>query len=131
MSLVDWFGYASVNIAAAIAIATDACILVVLKFRVFSKNVVALQWAAAVGLTHVMFPMVGFMGGWFIIERYNLAAVVYPIGAILLGILIYFVLRESIEPHPEHGGILSTGGRTTTRLIAFWGPVSSCLSAVQ
>lgn len=123
MSLVDWLGYASVNISAAAAIAIDACILVILNFRHFSKNAVAFQWAGAVGSTHVLFPMIGFMGGWFFIEQYNLAAVVYPLGAILLGILIGFVIRESVKPHSEAKSTLTIGGPISVRILAFWIPI--------
>lgn len=120
MTLVDWFEYILVNLSAAAAIAIDACILVLLKFRDLTTYSAAFQWAGAVGLTHVLFPMVGFMGGWLVIERYHLAAVIYPVGASLIGLLIYLVLRESIDSHPEVEGLSTTAAAKMGRITAFW-----------
>ena len=123
MSFVDWCEYALVNLSAAAAIAIDACILVLLKFRGLSTRAVALQWAGAVGLTHVLFPMVGFVGGWFVIQRYRLAISVYSLGAILLGVLICLVLREAVDPHPDVENGSTRSGAAFTKALAFWIPV--------
>jgi hypothetical protein len=121
MSFFDWLEYALVNFSAAVAIAIDACILVLLKFRDFSTMVVALQWASAVGLTHMLFPMIGFVGGWLVIEHYyHLAAGVYTLGASLLGVLIYLVVRESVGLHHEVGRVLTHNRTGSTNTLTFW-----------
>lgn len=123
MSLGEWLEYALVNFSAAAAIAIDACILVLLKFRGLSTRAVALQWAGAVGLTHVMFPMVGFIGGWYVIQHYRLAVGVYSLGATLLGILLCLVLREAIDPHPDVANVSTGSAAACTKILAFWIPV--------
>jgi hypothetical protein len=120
MTFSKWIEYAVLNLSAASAIALDACLLVIIKFRDFSKPTDALKWAGAVGLTHVLFPMFGFVGGWLIINRYPAAAsVIYGLGAILLGILIYVVVLEAIEPESN----LSHAVAVSTSFYTFWVPV--------
>src|SRR5687768_843845 len=98
MGLSGWAEYFILNFFAATAIALDACLLVLLKFKDFSRATDALKWAAAIGFTHVLFPMIGFVGGWFVIEHYpSIEAGIYALGAILLAILICFVIREATE----------------------------------
>jgi hypothetical protein len=85
-----------------------------------------LKWAGAIGLTHAALPMVGFIGGWVIISRWNLGAVVYGIGAVLLGYLIWFLIREATasEEEGEEGGIPAYFyGRRHGKLLAFWVPI--------
>jgi len=124
MRFSQWIEYAVLNLSAASAIALDACLLVIVKFRDFSKPTDALKWAGAVGLTHVLFPMFGFVGGWLIINRYPAAASgIYALGAILLGILIYVVVREAIEPESVLESNLSHGVAATTSFYSFWVPV--------
>lgn len=125
MSFLDWLEYTLVNFSAAAAIALDACILVILKFRIFSTQAVALRWAGAVGLTHVLFPMVGFIGGWIIIQKYHLAPIVYSLGAVLLGILISLIISEAVNPHPEAEDISDKSTSDYTKFLHFWIPVLS------
>src|ERR1051326_2960488 len=97
MPYAKWLEYVLLNFSAAAAIALDACILVILKFREFKSTIIALKWASAVGCTHIAFPMLGFVGGWFIIQQYHLPVIVYTTGALLLLVLLYLVVEESIQ----------------------------------
>lgn len=123
MPLADWIEYTSINFSAAVAIALDACILVILKFRDFSSPSVAFHWAGAVGLTHIVFPMIGFAGGWLIIQKYHIAEVVYGSGAILLGILIYLIIREAINPNPGLHETPINIEESYSKILYFWIPV--------
>lgn len=123
VSLVDWSEYLLVNTAAASAIALDACILILLRFRDLSTRRVVLQWSGAIGLTHATFPMLGFIGGWFLIEQFNLAAGVYSLGAILLGLLICFILRESTKPNSGAEGVEPSNRAGAVGVLVFWIPV--------
>jgi len=117
-----WVEYFILNFFAASAIALDACLLVLLKFKQFSRATDALKWAAAIGLTHVLFPMIGFVGGWLLIERYpSIESGIYAFGALLLGILIYFVIREATETEKEHEPLKPT--KPVSHLFNFWVPV--------
>jgi len=122
MSLSGWVEYFILNFFAASAIALDACLLVLLKFKDFSRATDALKWAAAIGLTHVLFPMIGFVGGWFVIEHYpSIESGIYAFGAILLGILIYVIIREAIATEKEHESFSST--KPVSHFFSFWVPV--------
>lgn len=118
MSFTRWLEYFLLNFSAACAIALDACLLVVLKFRDFSRPTDALKWAAAVGLTHVLFPMIGFVGGWIIIQRFHFAVAIYALGAVLLAVLLWIIIREAIHATPKVDNTI-----TRTQLFAFWIPV--------
>lgn len=122
MSLIDWFGFSFVNLFAASAIAIDACILVLLKFKDFATRTTALKWAGAVALTHSLFPLIGFIGGWAAIQLYDLAVGVYSLGAVLLGLLIFMVLRDSVT-YPRCEGASNGQLSTVTKLLGFWIPV--------
>lgn len=119
MSFIDWLEYALVNFFAATAIAIDACVLILVKFRDLSSNSVAIRWAGAVGLTHILFPMVGFIGGWILAERYHLAPFVYALGASLLALLIFVVIREAVAIHPQPGDP-SPGSMSFPKALTFW-----------
>ena len=120
MSGARWLEYGWLNLSGALAIAVDAQIVVLLRFRTLSTRAAALQWAAAVGLTHLLFPLVGFLGGWVLLERYRMAVLVFPMGSVLIAILIGWILREATQPQKpgDHLGGDSTGGA-----VAFWASV--------
>lgn len=120
MSGARWLEYGWLNLCGALAIAVDAQILVLLRFRTLSTRAAAFRWAAAVGLTHLLFPLVGFLGGWVLLERYRMAVLVFPMGSVLIAILIGWILREATQPQKpgDHLGADSTGGA-----VAFWASV--------
>jgi uncharacterized membrane protein YfcA len=121
MSHGKWLEFFLLNLSAAAAIAIDACVLVISKFRQFHNSLVAIKWASAVGFTHVVFPLFGFIGGWILIERYHVAPLVYSVGAFLLAFLVVFVVRESTKVHAEDEGRV----RERAGFLAFWIPVLS------
>ena len=125
MTLFDWFEFASINFLAGAAIAIDASILVLVRFRDMTANSVALKWAGAIGLTHTAFPMVGFVGGWLLIEFGHVAAIIYPTGAGLLIVLIVYILRESTKPYSreDETNDSSVMGSTRATNVAFWAAV--------
>ncbi|MCU1264384.1 MAG: mntP [Acidobacteria bacterium] len=119
MTFTRWLEYFLLNFSAACAIALDACLLVVLKFKDFSRPTDALKWAGAVGLTHVLFPMIGFVGGWILIERFHFAVAIYALGAVLLAVLLCIIVREGIQLTAEAQD-KTVAGR---QVFAFWIPV--------
>lgn len=125
MTLIDWFEFASINFIAGAAIAIDASILVLVRFRDMTANSVAFKWAGAVGLTHTAFPMIGFVGGWLLIEFGDAAAIIYPIGAGLLTVLIIYILRESTNWYSGEDETKESSkmGGTRATNVAFWAAV--------
>ncbi|MEE8386910.1 MAG: hypothetical protein V3S01_13430, partial [Dehalococcoidia bacterium] len=116
MSGASWLEYGWLNFSGALAIGVDAQILILLRFRTLSTRAAALRWAAAVGLTHLLFPLVGFLGGWVLLERYRMAVLVFPMGSVLIAILIGWILREATQPQ-EPGDHLE--GDSTAGAVAF------------
>lgn len=123
MTLGFWIDYLIINLAAAVAIALDACILVLLKFRHMSSAYDAAKWASAVGLTHIAFPMIGFVGGWWLIQEFHLSLVVYPIGAVLLAILLRLIIHEAITTEQDHHTANNCLISRNSAVYAFWIPV--------
>jgi len=123
MPLSDWVDFAFLNVSAAAAIALDACILIIIRFRDMRDNLQTLRWAVAVGLTHALFPMIGFVGGWYLITEFSLAAPIYFVGALLLGLLIVSVIKEAVQESADEG----PGGQSMATkygpILAFWVPV--------
>ena len=117
MSGTRWLEYGWLNFSGALAIAVDAQIVVLLRFRTLSTRAAALRWAAAVGLTHLLFPLVGFLGGWVLLERYRMALLVFPMGAVLIAILIGWILREATQPQKPGDHL---GGDSTAGTVSFW-----------
>ncbi len=114
MSGAHWLEYGWLNLTGALAIAVDAQIVVLLRFRTLSTRSAAWRWAAAVGLTHLLFPLVGFLGGWVLLERYRMAVLVFPLGFVLIAILIGWIVREATQPQKPGGNL---GG------VSFWASV--------
>jgi len=123
MPFSDWVDFAFLNVSEATAIALDACILIIIRFRDLRDNFQALKWAAAVGLTHALFPMVGFMGGWYLITEHGLAAPIYFVGAVALGFLIINVAKEALQGLPEEDSESKAAPMRYGPVLAFWIPV--------
>lgn len=109
--------YLAVNLGIGIGIAADAMLATVARARSLRTPADALKWAAAVGLTHWLFPMVGFLGGWYLANQGVARALVYGLGGLLLCVYILQVLRERTSRTPTPEESLVTPGFW----LAVWG----------
>ncbi|ERN43217.1 hypothetical protein KR51_00001140 [Rubidibacter lacunae KORDI 51-2] len=87
--------YLLINGAIGIGIAADAMIATVGRFRRFERVKDALTWAAAIGLTHTVFPTIGLIGLWYAASSFpSLKAVIYGIGFLVMIWFIAEMIRE-------------------------------------
>jgi hypothetical protein len=87
--------YFLINGAIGIGIAADAVIATIGRFKRFKTLRDALTWAAAIGFTHTVFPMIGFIGLWYAASSFpSLKAVIYGAGFVIMVWFISDVLRE-------------------------------------
>lgn len=95
--------YAAINIGIGVGIAADAVLATIARARSLSTPRQALQWAGAIGLTHWLFPMIGFLGGWYLASHGVARALVYGAGGAVLFVYVFHVLRERsvVESHDE------------------------------
>ncbi len=96
----DFAQYLTANLAVGIGIAADAMIATLARFRRFGSWGGTLRWAGAIGLTHWLFPMVGFIGGWYLAVGAHGAILVYGAGALVMGWFVLHVAREASTPGP-------------------------------
>ncbi len=106
----DNLQYLLINGAIGVGIAADAVIATVGRFRRFETIRDALTWAAAIGLTHTVFPMIGLIGLWYAASSFpSLKAGIYGAGFLVMVWFIAEVVREIAgfgdaeedEPEPE------------------------------
>ncbi|MDP6455063.1 MAG: manganese efflux pump [SAR202 cluster bacterium] len=93
--------YVYLNLGVAAGIAADAMIATLSRFSSFPDGRSALKWGAAIGFTHWLFPLVGFIGGWYAAVNVPLSTGVYLFGA---GVMTWFV-REVVR---EAAGLSDT-----------------------
>jgi hypothetical protein len=87
--------YLLINGAIGIGIAADAVIATIGRFRRFEGIRDALKWAAAIGFTHTVFPMIGLIGLWYAASSFpSLKAAIYGIGSVIMIWFITDVVRE-------------------------------------
>lgn len=87
--------YLLINAAIGVGIAADAVIATIGRFRRFERVQDALTWAAAIGMTHTVFPMVGLIGLWYAASSFpSLKAVIYGAGFLVMVWFITTVIRE-------------------------------------
>lgn len=87
--------YLLINGAIGIGIAADAVIATIGRFKRFESGRDALVWAAAIGFTHTVFPMVGFIGLWYAANSFpSLKASIYGAGFVIMVWFISDVVRE-------------------------------------
>lgn len=87
--------YLLINGAIGIGIAADAVIATIGRFRRFECIRDALTWAAAIGFTHTVFPMVGLIGLWYAASAFpSLKATIYGVGFVVMVWFIISVIRE-------------------------------------
>lgn len=106
MSYQSQASYLLINGAIGIGIAADAIIATIGRFRRFEGVRDALNWAAAIGFTHTVFPMIGLIGLWYAASAFpSLKAIIYGAGAAIMGWFIVEVVRETagLNEHSEEG----------------------------
>lgn len=65
------------------------------RFKRFENIRDALTWAAAIGFTHTVFPMIGFIGLWYAASSFpSLKAGIYGVGFLIMVWFISDVVRE-------------------------------------
>ena len=113
MTLIAWAtlesglldaGYLRDNFLVGFGIALDAVIVTVLRARQLRRGRVlrdSLEWATAVGLTHWLFPMVGFMAGWVLARGRIASAIVYGIGALVMAGFVWQLLKVASREKKE------------------------------
>jgi len=91
----DNLQYLLINGAIGIGIAADAVIATIGRFRRFECVKDALAWAAAIGFTHTIFPMIGLIGLWYAASSFpSLKAGIYGAGFLVMVWFITEVIRE-------------------------------------
>jgi putative Mn2+ efflux pump MntP len=87
--------YLLINAAIGIGIAADAVIATIGRFKRFETVRDALSWAAAVGFTHTVFPMIGLIGLWYAASSFpSLKAGIYGAGFLAMVWFINDVVRD-------------------------------------
>ncbi|MEM6521463.1 MAG: hypothetical protein AAF722_19280 [Cyanobacteria bacterium P01_C01_bin.70] len=94
--------YLLINAVIGIGIAADAVIATIGRFKRFTTGRDALAWAAAVGLTHTVFPMIGLIGLWYAASSFpSLKAGIYGAGFLAMVWFINDALREVVDVSDE------------------------------
>lgn len=87
--------YLLINAAIGIGIAADAVIATIGRFKRFATLRDALAWAAAIGFTHTVFPMIGLIGLWYAASSFpSLKAAIYGAGFLAMVWFINDVVRD-------------------------------------
>lgn len=87
--------YLLINAAIGIGIAADAVIATIGRFKRFETVRDALTWAAAIGFTHTVFPMIGLIGLWYAASSFpSLKAGIYGAGFLAMVWFINDVVRN-------------------------------------
>lgn len=87
--------YIFLNLGVASGIAADAMIATLSRFSSFADGRSALKWGSAIGFTHWLFPLVGFIGGWYAAINTPLSTIVYMVGAVVMAWFISEVVKEA------------------------------------
>lgn len=88
--------YLLTNLAVGFGIAADAMVATISRFHRFKTLPDAVRWASAIGVTHVLFPLAGFIGGWYAAKKTGVSVLIYGAGAVLMAWFITTVLHEAI-----------------------------------
>ncbi len=87
--------YLLINGAIGVGIAADAVIATIGRFKRFETVRDALTWAAAIGFTHTVFPMIGLIGLWYAASSFpSLKAGIYGAGFVVMVWFINDVVRD-------------------------------------
>lgn len=95
--------FLAINVGIGTGIAADAMLATIARARSFHSSKEAFRWAGAIGLTHWLFPMVGFLGGWFLANHGVARVLVYGGGGIILLFYVIQVLRERSRVRGDDG----------------------------
>ena len=97
--------YIFLNLGVAAGIAADAMIATLSRFSSFPDGRAALKCGAAIGFTHWLFPLVGFIGGWYAAINTPLSTIVYLVGTIVMTWFISEVVKDTagFSNYDDHG----------------------------
>jgi hypothetical protein len=84
------------NLAIAIGISIDAVIATAARFPRMTSLRFALRWALAIGLTHWLFPLAGFIIAWQVGVAFDVRPLVFAAGALIMAVLIVHVVKEGV-----------------------------------
>jgi putative Mn2+ efflux pump MntP len=120
--------YLLINGAIGVGIAADAVIATIGRFRRFERVRDAFTWAAAIGFTHTVFPMIGLIGLWYAASSFpSLKAGIYGAGFLIMVWFITEVIREIAGFDPDHDDELLNDQDFFYRFLAnhskFWAAV--------
>lgn len=91
----DQLQYLLINAAIGVGIAADAVIATIGRFKRFETVGDAIAWAAAIGFTHTVFPMIGLIGLWYAASSFpSLKAGIYGAGFVAMVWFIHDVLQD-------------------------------------
>lgn len=96
--------YFAVNLGVGLGIALDAMVATLGRYRRFDRGLDAVTWAAAIGATHWLFPLVGFMGGWYAVKLTEQAATIYFFGGCVMLWFTISVLRGAMDTESDETG---------------------------
>jgi putative Mn2+ efflux pump MntP len=114
--------YVAINLAVGLGIAADAIVATIGRFHRFRDNRAILVWAGAIGLTHWLLPLIGFVGGWYLAVEGGLAAIVYGAGAV---IMIGFIGHVVHEARTVETASAQESGFLSAQSFQFWATVWS------
>jgi putative Mn2+ efflux pump MntP len=88
--------YLLLNLTVGIGIAADASVLTLATFRRFETAAQRWKWVLAVGTSHTVLPMIGFVIGWGVADeaRPYVTAAIYLMSAVIMAGLTVYVIRE-------------------------------------
>ena len=107
--------YLGVNVLVAVGLAADAMMATIIRIPRSRAPASAWRWAGAIGLTHWLFPMVGFVGTWYFASG-GWAATVHGLGFVLMALFTVHLVRLGVRTVDG----LEHGGGTTSTWLAVW-----------
>ena len=84
-----------INLVLAVGISIDAVMATLAGFAHFASRRASLRWSVAVGGAHWLFPLVGFVGGYYIADGRISRILVYALGGLVLAVFTGMVLRDA------------------------------------
>lgn len=87
--------YVLINLGVAAGIAVDAMIATLSRFSSFPNGRTILKWGGAIGLTHWLFPLAGFIGGWYAAINVPLSTLIFLFGAAVMAWFVTEVVKSS------------------------------------